>query len=113
MKIYTLTLLVVVTITSINAAVVNAGTSSSVQRDIRIERVKDVVRARLRDGGSARFRKAVFVNKTKVVCGEVNAKNGFGAYSGFQYFISNTALTIFQTDMDYNEFVKTWNNLCT
>lgn len=59
---------------------------------------KDTVRAQLKDGDSAKFRN-LYTNKIfsghfqggkfindAVTCGEVNAKNGYGAYTGFKRF---------------------------
>lgn len=46
------------------------------------------VRSRLRDPDSAQFRKlhATRQAETVYVCGEVNAKNGYGGYDGFEPF---------------------------
>jgi hypothetical protein len=45
------------------------------------------VKEQLKDPSSAQFRN-VFVSKDgDYVCGEVNAKNGFGAYGGFEKFV--------------------------
>jgi hypothetical protein len=44
----------------------------------------------LRDPGSAQFRNIRVITTilgTKKVCGEVNAKNGFGGYGGFKPFV--------------------------
>ena len=49
--------------------------------------------AKLKDCGSARFRNVRFIMSKKtdgsmapIVCGEVNAKNSYGGYEGFQPF---------------------------
>lgn len=47
---------------------------------------KDLVAGGLRDPGSAQFRGVQA--RGDVVCGEVNGKNGFGAYVGYRRFIS-------------------------
>ncbi|ATC26499.1 hypothetical protein [Caulobacter vibrioides] len=47
---------------------------------------KDLAAAGLRDPSSAQFRDVRA--RGDVVCGEVNGKNGFGAYVGFRRFIS-------------------------
>lgn len=48
------------------------------------------IKKRLKDPESAQFRNSAFYNsKVPVVCGEVNSKNGFGGYTGFQRFIRN------------------------
>jgi hypothetical protein len=50
----------------------------------------DAVKRKLRDPGSAEFRKLIAYEPGEgalVVCGEVNAKNGFGGYAGFEPFV--------------------------
>ena len=44
-----------------------------------------LVRARLKDPDSARFQNIRNVGRGEI-CGEVNAKNAFGGYVGFQHF---------------------------
>jgi hypothetical protein len=54
------------------------------------QRAKDIVSADLRDPDSAQWRNirtAKWDNGVTYVCGEVNAKNGFGAYGGFEPFV--------------------------
>lgn len=58
-----------------------------------IERGQEEVRSRLRDPGSAQFQnvrigslRSVEGGLIRSVCGEVNAKNGFGGYVGFRPF---------------------------
>lgn len=50
-----------------------------------IAQAKHAVRENLKDPMSAVF-KEVYVTKDGV-CGEVNAKNGYGGYSGFSRFV--------------------------
>jgi hypothetical protein len=50
----------------------------------RIRLAKDAVRDVLREPDTAQFRNVV--DHGHVVCGEVNAKNGFGGFTGFQDF---------------------------
>lgn len=74
---------------------------------------EQLVVSKLKDGQSAKFKK-VFVSKVGFTCGEVNSKNSFGGYSGFQRFISahtveNTAL---QEGSSEREFKKTWDKFC-
>jgi len=51
-----------------------------------------------------------------VVCGEINAKNGFGAYGGFKRFIAASKTDNIDTgDMstdDEQEFQSRWNQIC-
>jgi hypothetical protein len=60
------------------------------KQQLWIVRSHDAIKARLRDPGSADFRNSRFYSggTAPVVCGEVNSKNGFGGYSGFQRFIA-------------------------
>lgn len=50
----------------------------------KIEKVEDLVREKLKDPQSAQFSKVRIVGG--LVCGEVNAKNSYGGYSGRQRF---------------------------
>lgn len=53
-------------------------------KDKLVETVKEQAASQLRDPSSAQFRN---VRRNQVfVCGEINGKNGFGAYSGFTRF---------------------------
>jgi len=79
---------------------------------------QQAVRAKMRDPQSVRFRNVVFhrgVGGVPMVCGEVNGRNGFGAYSGFQPFIASDADfgPITPTDMARGEFDKAWRQNCT
>lgn len=66
---------------------VTATSSYAVSNQLLIERAKKAVREKLKDPEAARFRN---VRKKKgyegVVIGEVNAKNSFGAYVGYDRF---------------------------
>lgn len=70
------------------------------------------VEARLKDADSAKFR-GQFIGKSGVACGEVNAKNSFGAYIGFKrYVASGGGLAFIETDMPSDQFQATWLELC-
>lgn len=70
----------------------------------------DFVKATLKDPNSAKFR-----NQVKF-CGEVNAKNSFGAYNGFiRYAAPNKELVLFDNSdnaEDIDTFNRVWNELC-
>ena len=73
-----------------------------------INRAQAAVRAELRDPDSAQF-KNVFVIGTgydKTVCGNVNARNGFGGYTGFTPFIyySFEKVRLSNTELTQNSF---------
>jgi len=85
-----------------------------------IAKSEDAVKARLKDPSSAEFRNVTahrYADMTApVVCGEVNARNDFGGYTGMQPFIAmgdGPVPPILASDMAEGEFVKTWNTLCT
>lgn len=62
-----------------------------------IQEAKAVVTGKLKDPNSASFRNVRIVHGKKVrkVCGEVNAKNSYGGYSGFKTFsFANGSATI-------------------
>lgn len=43
----------------------------------------------LRDSSSAQFRDERFSEKTGYICGQINAKNGMGGYTGFKRYASS------------------------
>jgi hypothetical protein len=72
------------------------------------------IRATLRDPSSAQFKDLALNMKSHVVCGQYNAKNGFGGYVGFKPFILSEK---FSTPMivlgdDVEDFVKQWKFHC-
>ena len=71
------------------------------------------VQAQLRDPGSAQFRDVVVVRQdsSTAVCGEVNAKNGFGGYIGYSSFVAIGSLVQLQTKRD-DGFHTLWNAAC-
>lgn len=80
-----------------------------------MERGKDAVRSLLKDPGSAEFREVYFHRGDEdipMVCGQVNSKNGFGGYVGYQYFISagNPVLTFLQNHE--SDFRNVWDRFC-
>ncbi|WP_420722498.1 hypothetical protein [Hwanghaeella sp. LZ110] len=56
----------------------------------KIEEAKAAVLSVLKDPESAQFRNVFITTPTQgtAVCGEVNAKNSYGGFTGFQYFIT-------------------------
>jgi len=85
------------------------------------EVAKMVVLRRLRDPGSAEFgRVNVYGDRklkgkaVRVACGSVNAKNGFGGYTGFtDFLVIDEGYRLFMNGGDDNSvFVSLWNGLC-
>lgn len=74
---------------------------------------KRAVPHRLKDPESAKFRDitAVEVGGTIVVCGQVNAKNAMGGYTGFKRFIWDR-LVILEEDVTPSAFRDRWNSSC-
>lgn len=63
---------------------------------------KATAAASLRDPGSAQFRnvKSVTNGRGTAVCGEINGKNAFGGYAGFQDFVVVDGQAWVQTGAD-------------
>jgi hypothetical protein len=70
------------------------------------------VKEKILEPSSARFRNQ-FIGKHGAPCGEVNAKDAFGAYIGFQRYISVARdLTLLAQDVPPAEFDAQWSQLC-
>lgn len=67
------------------------------------------VKSVLKDPESANF-KNQSVGRDGYVCGQVNAKNSFGAYSGFKKYLSKNGMTVI--DDGGSEFLKLWGEIC-
>jgi len=70
-----------------------------------IAKGKEAVKLRLNDPDSAQFRNVYFhrgKDNLPLTCGEVNSKNGFGGYVGFQHFISGGSpeYTFFENEVE-------------
>lgn len=80
-----------------------------------VDTAKEDVRKILRDPDSAIFPSASVSRKMgkPVVCGQVNARNGFGGMTGPKRFVAiPTALAVTEDNMDQSEFQKVWNSAC-
>lgn len=64
-----------------------------------IETAKKTLADSLRDPGAAQFRnvRTVSYNAGKVICGEVNGKNAYGAYVGFKPFAASPTKNVMET----------------
>lgn len=87
-------------------------TQKNFEREI-IYSAKKKVASSLKAPDSANF-KDVFFNETNkggaVACGQVNSKNSFGAYTGFQRFISNGKTVLLEEKIKNMGF--TWAEVC-
>ncbi|GAA4641508.1 hypothetical protein GCM10023115_00450 [Pontixanthobacter gangjinensis] len=77
---------------------------------------RDGVRARLKDPDSADFRNVGYYSggsEGAAVCGEVNAKNGFGGFGGFERFVAmGPKVAFLESDVEASEFAIAWKGLC-
>ncbi|MBA8886169.1 hypothetical protein FHW12_000360 [Dokdonella fugitiva] len=65
----------------------------------RIAAAKKAVADLMKDPSSVQFRKIRFGTTDKVVCGEANSKNSFGAYTGFMpFFVVDDDVTLVKGD---------------
>jgi hypothetical protein len=70
------------------------------------------VKEKILEPSQAQFRNQ-FVGKGGAPCGEVNAKDAFGGYIGFQRYISVARdLTLLAQDVSPSEFEAQWQQLC-
>lgn len=81
-----------------------------------MEKGKKAVKEKLKDPDSAKFKNLFFsrgADNVPCTCGEVNAKNSFGGFTGFQRFISggSSDLTFFEAEVA--DFDAAWDRLCT
>lgn len=88
----------------------------SIARDQQIMAAQDRVQAELRDPGSAEFLNVSIPHEgISTVCGNVNARNGFGGMSGAQRFIV-TPGTVFleerQEAVIPGQFDGFWQQMC-
>jgi len=83
--------------------------SASLKNQI-LQKGVEAAKARLRDPDSAKFR-SLAAYAPSVVCGEVNAKNGYGGYAGFERFISagTPDSTAFPQDKGFDD---AWAKYC-
>ncbi|MDH0520842.1 hypothetical protein [Achromobacter xylosoxidans] len=75
----------------------------------RQDMAKDFVLATLKDPDSAKFR------NQKSFCGEVNAKNSYGGYTGFKRFIAaGKDLVVLEGDKNLarGAFQQAWEEFC-
>jgi len=90
--------------------------SPAEREQLWIMEAQDSVRSRLKDAASAEFR-SVAIRQYKgapLVCGEVNAKNSFGGYGGYQKFIFAGSMgTFLDEHMQPGEMTKAWSEFCS
>lgn len=100
----------------------NSSTSKSASKDkntagVMLFYVQNQIRQNAKDPDSVQFRNEKINNDTDVgavACGEYNAKNSFGAYTGFKGFVAveKTQKTYFENGPNKGEFSNYWNKYC-
>lgn len=75
---------------------------------------KDKLKESLRDPGSAKF-EGVGAHRVAsggfVFCGRMNAKNGFGGYTGFERFVASPVIV--GTEGTVDGFEEVWTEFCS
>ena len=93
-----------------------AGYDPTSQEQVYIAKTQGHVKGKLRDRSGARFRHMFVSHKVgaPVVCGQVNAKKGFGGFIGWQRFIAAPVgdLVFLEEQMAAAEMNKTWSQIC-
>ena len=89
---------------------------NEVKEMVWVEKGKDAVKARLKDPDSAQFKDVYFFrgkDNIPMTCGQVNSKNSFGGFSGFQHFVSGGSSELTFLENEVKDFYKAWNRYCT
>jgi hypothetical protein len=76
----------------------------------RIYAAHTILESRLKDASSAQY-KNEHVTTSGVVCGEVNAKNGFGGFAGFERYIAAPG-KIAVVESETQDFGAIWDQEC-
>jgi hypothetical protein len=86
--------------------------------EVWIARGEEAVAANLKDPSSAQFRN-VFFHMAKIdgkdapiSCGEVNSKNSFGGYNGYQRYISAGTPELSYLEEEVADFSRAWKIMC-
>jgi hypothetical protein len=80
-----------------------------------MDRGMEAVKLKLKDPKSADFR-SVYFNRggdnIPMTCGQVNARNSFGGYMGFQRFISAGTPDLTFLESEVSDFDQAWARFC-
>lgn len=82
----------------------NARVAQAKRQNIAEQEIKRLVK----DPSSVQFR------NQRGSCGEVNSKNSYGAYTGFQRYIAVSGMAVLENDsgISAQEFQQTWSKFC-
>lgn len=75
---------------------------------------KEAIKSQLKDPDSAKFRNVAFYSGggIPIACGEVNAKNGFGGYGGFERFVAAGDQLAFLESQVSDGIGPVWDKYC-
>ncbi|WP_088699701.1 hypothetical protein [Halomonas campaniensis] len=78
------------------------------------DKAKKAVAERLRDPSSAQFRNVKGGEKRGMynVCGEVNGKNSYGAYAGYERFVASNGGKAIYLESEWPTFEVRWITDC-
>lgn len=80
-----------------------------------IAAAEELVRQKLRDPGSADFTGVTFKpaagERPNIVCGKVNARNGFGGMAGLQRFVVG-GTTALESEIGVRDMDQLWMQFC-
>lgn len=92
-------------------AVMLIGCKPSISKE---DKVKEAVAERLRDPDSAQFRNIKSGERRGMfnVCGEVNGKNAYGAYAGYERFVASNDGKAIYLESQWPTFEVRWITDC-
>lgn len=88
---------------------------SAATQEVTVKRIgTEIVSTRLRDPGSAQFLgvRLSDLDGFTTVCGSVNARNGFGGYTGPRRFIVAGDTAVIEDDTTPQVFEPLWRDAC-
>jgi hypothetical protein len=99
-------------------AAADAAKRAKTDQQIWVIRGQEAVTAKLKDPESAQFRNTFFHmakldgKEVPVSCGEVNSKNSFGGYGGYQRYISAGSAELTYLEEEMADFSQAWKLMC-
>lgn len=115
------TIIAILTICALYSTNVLAGPEDSYDRTTDAKKIAwmdrgmAAAKAKLKDPSSAQFRNVYFhigADGIPMTCGEVNSKNSFGGYGGYQKFVSAGKSELTFLEEQVADFNTVWNSFC-
>ena len=89
--------------------------STDVKKIAWMDQGMTAVKTKLKDPSSAQFRNVYFhkgADGIPMTCGEVNSRNSFGGYGGYQRFVSAGKSDLTFLEEQVADFSTIWNSVC-